>query len=106
MGIMTPTEWERAGKLATLLQDYARINNCAIVTAVQQEKNWSVYNERDILCSSVDGITQSLAKQYSSNWNLVTNTTWYTAKPMPVKMLTSKDIQHSQEIAIKLESKP
>ena len=89
---MSPTEWERAGKLAALLRDYARINNCAVLCAVQEEKNWGVYNERDILCSSRDGITQSRAKQYAINWNDVTNTTWYTAKPMPVKLVSLETI--------------
>lgn len=83
---MTETEWARLGKLAATLRDYAQINNCAILCASQKDdKTWGVYNQGDILCSSKDGITEEQALQYAINWNDLTKTVWYMAKPIPIK---------------------
>ena len=50
------------------------------------DKTYGVYNEQGTLVTSIDGITEKQALQYAINYNDLTKTTWYTAKPLPIKV--------------------
>lgn len=42
--------------------------------------NWGVFNERNILVSKREGVSEEEAKEMANRWNETTNTNWYTAR--------------------------
>lgn len=46
-------------------------------------EKWGVYNKGDELVTTRDGVSETQAREMAERYNKITNTLWYSAKPIP-----------------------